>query len=390
MSDDGLTGIETALRRWRTSAIPLETEESVGERRSRTLATIASAMRQGQIDRQHSRRGRFWAVGLIAAGMLIGVGAWSVSKLDSARAVAAESAFVSSEVGKTWIWSGTSKERVDSGARRALRIGDRVVTGTGRARLRVGADTSIDVAKQSEVVLSQVSSHLKSMTLRGGTIDVDVEPRRDGRVEIETPHARIVVHGTRFSVAVSEPDEDSAATSVRVRRGIVAVISGDREVARLHAGQSWTSQKPQTKPARATLVEPSAPAEEPSVPKSVPVSRILRVAPPPANEPETVLVDASTLAEQNQMFRRAVDARNRGDDEQAVKHFDALLGKHPKSALAQEARVERFRALKRLGRNREAARAARRYLMDHTNGFAKDEARGVALTPGAAEISRDK
>jgi outer membrane protein assembly factor BamD (BamD/ComL family) len=97
---------------------------------------------------------------------------------------------------------------------------------------------------------------------------------------------------------------------------------------------------------------------------------------------DAALADASTLAEQNLLFRRAVDARNEGEDERAVKHFDALLGKYPKSALAQEARVERFRALKRLGRNREAAREARRYLMDHTNGFAKDEARGLALTPG--------
>jgi hypothetical protein len=43
--------------------------------------------------------------------------------------------------------------------------------------------------------------------------------------------------------------------------------------------------------------------------------------------------------------------------------------------------VERFRALKRLGQHAEAAREARRYLLDRQSGAASDEARSVALEP---------
>ena len=96
-----------------------------------------------------------------------------------------------------------------------------------------------------------------------------------------------------------------------------------------------------------------------------------------------VALDApsSTLEHENGLFRLAIDARNNGDDASAVRRFDQLLATYPKSALAQEAKVERFRALKRMGRSRDAAREARRYLIEHGNGFAEDEARDVALTP---------
>ena len=42
--------------------------------------------------------------------------------------------------------------------------------------------------------------------------------------------------------------------------------------------------------------------------------------------------------------------------------------------LLQEAEVERFRLLSRLGRTREAARHARQYLGQYREGYARDEA----------------
>ena len=41
--------------------------------------------------------------------------------------------------------------------------------------------------------------------------------------------------------------------------------------------------------------------------------------------------------------------------------------------------MERFRTLKHMGDNQEAAREARRYLLEQRNGAAQDEARDVAL-----------
>jgi hypothetical protein len=41
--------------------------------------------------------------------------------------------------------------------------------------------------------------------------------------------------------------------------------------------------------------------------------------------------------------------------------------------------VEQFRLLARLGRSREAARAARSYLGDYADGYAREEARDLVL-----------
>ena len=86
---------------------------------------------------------------------------------------------------------------------------------------------------------------------------------------------------------------------------------------------------------------------------------------------------ASTLAEQSRMFQEAIDARNRGDDARAADLFGRLLPRYPSY---EEAEVQLFRAQKRLGRMTAAAAEARRYLALHPQGFARDEARGLALS----------
>jgi hypothetical protein len=56
-----------------------------------------------------------------------------------------------------------------------------------------------------------------------------------------------------------------------------------------------------------------------------------------------------------------------------------LLRKYPNGPLAPEARVERFRALKRLGEEEAAAREAKKYLLENQDGHARDEARELVL-----------
>jgi outer membrane protein assembly factor BamD (BamD/ComL family) len=64
----------------------------------------------------------------------------------------------------------------------------------------------------------------------------------------------------------------------------------------------------------------------------------------------------------------------------AIAELERLLTLYPSSTLAQNARVEHFRALKHLGRSAEARSAALRYLSDYPSGFARDEARALALS----------
>jgi outer membrane protein assembly factor BamD (BamD/ComL family) len=92
--------------------------------------------------------------------------------------------------------------------------------------------------------------------------------------------------------------------------------------------------------------------------------------PQPAEDPE--------LATQNRLFADAMNARARGDLSGAVRLLDRLLRRYPSSVLGEDARVERFRALARLGDHRGASAAARAYLQVYPGGFARDEAHQLA------------
>jgi len=91
--------------------------------------------------------------------------------------------------------------------------------------------------------------------------------------------------------------------------------------------------------------------------------------------------DSSSLAEENRLMLEAMSAGRAGDDARAVRVLTELLARHPTSPLAQNATVEKFRALKRIGNEQAASLAARRYLKDYPVGMASDEARGLATEP---------
>ena len=83
------------------------------------------------------------------------------------------------------------------------------------------------------------------------------------------------------------------------------------------------------------------------------------------------------MAEESRLFQDAIDSRNRGDDARAVELFSHLVARYPSY---EEAEVQLFRAEKRLGHMASAAAEARRYLAQHPQGFAHEEARSLALS----------
>jgi len=89
----------------------------------------------------------------------------------------------------------------------------------------------------------------------------------------------------------------------------------------------------------------------------------------------------SDLGTQNRLFASAMNTRERGDFTGALRILDELIRRYPGSGLAQDAHVERFRTLQQMGDTEGAARAARRYLALYPNGFAREEARALALDP---------
>jgi hypothetical protein len=159
---------------------------------------------------------------------------------------------------------------------------------------------------------------------------------------------------------------------VAVVRGKVGVSSGGAETLLL-PGDHWSSEP---------RIETAAKPAEPAVATATPEARTSVAKNPtkqPPKRPAVASIDPGALGAENQLFASALAASHRGDDRNAVAFLDQLLAHHPESPLVPEARVERFRALKRLGDDAAAAREARRYLLEQHDGAARDEARDVAL-----------
>ncbi|HEX9618823.1 MAG TPA: FecR domain-containing protein [Polyangiaceae bacterium] len=378
------------LKQWGGSVVPVESSDRVTARRADVVPHIALAMRRGARGRR--RRSRvivgwfgFAAAVLLAAGFVLFARFASEQTPD---AVATPS--------PVRVESGELSQGV-AGLGRAVHAGQDVVVGQ---RLLARVPSSLSVAKvtglrlerDSELLISKVAQKQQLMRLSRGRMSVDVLPGRGMDVRIQTPDAHVTVKGTRFTVAIVL-DEGATTTSVAVQRGSVEVRGAEGRRHLLSAGERWSSRAAR-KAVRATPALVAAP-EEAFVERSsrVPPRSVRSAAPRAEAQRDT----GTTLAEENALFHEALRSRNQGEDARAVQLFTTLLSQYPRTTLSQEAKVERFRALGRLGKSQQAAESARRYLAEHPGGFAQAEARefawqderrrGTAQPPAAQRIA---
>jgi hypothetical protein len=252
----------------------------------------------------------------------------------------------------------------------------------GNAEVETVADARADVRTPKSLVHIGAASKLlvpaptpseERYRLMLGNVDVSVDKdaRSSRAVVVETPNAEVLVRGTVFAVNV-QGEGSRSVTDVSVTRGSVWILKGGAQVAVLGPGQHWSSAvSGETPSVPSNATPPGSALSEPVLPE--PARASARVDASPRDK-------SGTLAEENKMFQDALDARNRGDDARAAESFARLVARFPRSKLAEEAEVERLRALKRLGQLSSAASEARRYLATHPLGFARDEARGIALS----------
>jgi hypothetical protein len=105
-----------------------------------------------------------------------------------------------------------------------------------------------------------------------------------------------------------------------------------------------------------------------------------REATPAGPSPERAAQGETELASQNRLFAEAMDACEHGDPARAARLLDDFVRRNPASSpLTQDAYVERFHTLAQLGDRPAASRAAHAYLTLYRSGFARDEARALAL-----------
>lgn len=255
-----------------------------------------------------------------------------------------------------------------------LAVGAAIETRAGIATLVFASGARANVARSTRVAIDAAGPERhEALSLTRGEVDVEV-PKLAQPVEfsVGTPDARVVVHGTRFTVRVDPDARSGPLTRVAVTRGLVSVQSGGEQTW-LRAGEQWPAP---AAPAEAPVLEPApsraAPAsEERQIEQTL--RRAARVSAQRARAPR------HSLAAENRVFAAAMAKHKAGDLSGALQDIERLIHQYPDTLLLQEARVERFRLLRRLGRRSEASREARSYLGDYHDGYARDEARSVAL-----------
>jgi hypothetical protein len=379
---------EEALRRLADAAVPVEDAGSVAARRARVVPEIAAAVRKAGAARVRGKA-MVWIVGSVAAAAAVAVVGAVVGVRVGGGAGAASPAtpgWLRTDRGSVvLVREGRSGEVAPAAP---APIGARDEIGTS-----AGAEASIDLATGVRVSV-RPSSWLRipepgtgpaafagdALDLRWGTVEIRA-PRLARPFAVRTPDAEVTVRGTAFTVAYGAPaDGGVPVTLVAVAEGTVEARS-NAESTLVGAGQTWSTGAPQE-----GTVPTASPSAATSVPTTTAVTSTRSPTPTAATTTATPTAPApsSSLGEQNRLLQAAHEARRRGDERAAVRRLDDLLARFPGSPLAQEARVERFRALERLGEHEAAARDARRYLAEHRDGFARDEARRVAM-PVAAD-----
>lgn len=367
---------ESLLRELSDERVPLEPAEIVAARRERLIEAIGRGIRDVPRERERrTRRSRWFVAAAAAAVLALGVGAASHLRQPAVTVASATAGVAAVEdFSGTLVVTHSGRARVvAAGEKPALSVGDSVSTAAdGSAKLRT-ARSSVEIAPATQLRVASVSPNEERLQLVIGRVELRVEPRADQRrvVVVQTPDSEVVVHGTVFSVAY-DSQSGIGRTQVQVEEGAVSVRNGS-QFAMLTHGQQWASgAKSAPVPAPEPVVIEAPKAES----RAEPPSRS-RLGSRKARAVEAR--DPSTLAEENRLFLLAVEARNRGDDRAAVELFAGMLAKYPTGKLAEEARIERMRALTRLGDSTKAAAEARRYLARHATGFAREEARSTAL-----------
>lgn len=236
--------------------------------------------------------------------------------------------------------------QTDGSARLALNA---AVTLEARGELAVSESASLTTPEgvqlaldaKTRVGLDQLVGERRHSRLRlvAGKVSCTVPPLGDGSFSVVTRDAEIVVHGTRFTVEVSDRDQ----TCVRVAEGLVEVRGQGRH-AFLHPGSSFGCEVQEDAPEPVAEAPNPAPlvhdeTRRPAV-RPAPV-RAVAVSPAPTPEPETldpVEPPVGTLAEETRLMSLALSAEQRGARPKARELYARILRDYPSSPLAPDAR----------------------------------------------------
>lgn len=341
------------------------------------------------------------AVAIAAVAVVSLAGAWL---LRSEPLVATNSAHLIASTGAVALVKKPSTIPVAVGVGAALAVGDELSTATGaHANLSLADHAVVEVASETRLRVASLppgsDSKSELIELVRGEISFQVPKLESGStLSVRTPDTVVTVRGTRFSVAVEGGSGSSVVTRVSVMEGRVEVASRGRTLF-LTRGARWSSvdAAQASRPAEAPTQAPAAETPDEAAPTAAASSvrrarsvetQAAKSLPSPAAVDESRVAalkaqqlpePASTLAEENRLYKSALQLSKTGDSGRSLSTLESFMRQYPRSPLIQNAQVEHFRVLLQMGNVSGAAREARRYMSEYPSGFARAEAREIAL-----------
>jgi ferric-dicitrate binding protein FerR (iron transport regulator) len=345
--------IEHALSVLRGGPVPLGSNAETIEQRERLLPALrATVQRTPAMLRRRALIRR--------AEVVIGAGALSTAAAVFALSRPApiemlkhdaELVHVEGLDGSTISWVDTDERlRRVSGDASVPARGTLSVDGVSGAELTTSRGVQVELGEHTDVGLGEleVDAGRSSLRLVHGSVRCRV-PRLgpSHQFSVVTPDARIVVHGTVFSVRRDEGAEEN--TCVRVEEGVVSVQHRNGEV-ELTSGSSWGCTADQTAASERAFEQGTADgrAEPIGVADLEPETAVLPQEVQRRSSRKAVKMDGTrplvakpptgTLAKENQLLHEALRSERAGDVRRARSLFSRLSKEYPASPLVPEAR----------------------------------------------------
>jgi len=305
--------------------------ERMAARRARVVGALKLEVRLLAHERRARprRRAMYAALSVAAAASLL-VGARLLTQHHRGPSLAALT-FIGS-VGDTV--AGDSAHRLQAGENLSRDPGEIQTAERGSAELVSQTGLAIHLGAGTRVSLAGLvgdGTSKDQVELRRGSVTCSVPHLSEGqRFSVSTPDARVVVHGTVFSVQVDDQHGAGNQTCVKVTDGVVIVQHGAAETA-LNAGDSWGCGEGASS---ATPADSAAPAsnEAPSADGTAGTSE-----PGHSVRPGHVS-ERGTLADENRLLQDALASERLGNKAKAQGQLTRLLAKYPSSPLAPEAK----------------------------------------------------
>ena len=328
MTDDA-TEVRRLLGPLRDRPVSVD-QERLALRRARVVSSLkrdVRALAKARVSRTRRRAGYAVLSLAAAAGVLFGVHRYGQQVAPRSSSAIT---FVGS-VGETLAHSGANAHALHAGEALQVDPGEIESAADGSAELVSSAGLGLNLGRATRVSLAGLVGlgSNNQVELQQGLLTCSVPHLNEGqRFSVQTPDARVVVHGTVFSVRVDSRRTLGAETCVEVTDGVVIVQHAGRETA-LNAGDSWGCD---STPSAAEL--PSAPLEPTPTPAQGTAASSHRPLPRTAARVQ----ERGTLGEESRLLQEALAAERVGQPERAQSLLNQLLVSYPNSPLAAEAR----------------------------------------------------